>query len=583
MRIGIRVRVLIFFLAVAIFVSLFSGFFMYTRYRAILVDQTKDNIRITKEVGLELNDLMLLIEKGGNYISFDQTIAEALHTEVEDGIVRAHNITAFSDEFKKTYDLLLGSDFSSYFLNFYINPDLPVASFVEDGKRTLWGMNIYNLYYADVSESWYREALAKDGAIHIFRSEKPGDTYIYIAKLIKNQSLIGEDFEEVLGASVVGIDAKQILNRLERRKITDSMQFAVSDNTQTVLCKTSDTLEDDFIQTVLTENVPSVASNSVEVDNRLINIERTSMGLYLMSFTSLKDIYSMTGEIRSILFISIMVSVALATVISLILSASFTKPIEKLAGVMLNATDEEQKSISSKGVTNDEVGDLYQAFGKLIRDLDEKNQHTRELELQMYQLQINPHFLYNTLDSIAWKAITNKQTDIVDMIEDLSEIFKYSVKGHGQLAKLIDEVQIVNTYVDLQKKRIAREIHFQYDISPDAASVMVPKCILQPLIENSILHAGNCVAEKLEITMRAYLEAGKVVIKIQDNGTAGAAEKINRYLRGEDIIFSNGELGIKNVNMRIKLRFGENSGLYYEKNEMGGTTAVILIENHDAI
>jgi len=83
--------------------------------------------------------------------------------------------------------------------------------------------------------------------------------------------------------------------------------------------------------------------------------------------------------------------------------------------------------------------------------------------------------------------------------------------------------------------------------------------------------------------MRAYLEAGKVVIKIQDNGTAGAAEKINRYLRGEDIIFSNGELGIKNVNMRIKLRFGENSGLYYEKNEMGGTTAVILIENHDAI
>ncbi len=419
MRIGIRVRVLLFFLSVAIFVSLFSGFFMYTRYRAILVDQTKDTIRITKEVGLELNDLMLLIEKGGNYISFDQTIAEALHTEVEDGIVRAQNITAFSDEFKKTYDLLLGSNFSSYFLNFYINPDLPVAPFVEDGKRTLWGMNIYNLYYADTSENWYRETLAKDGAIHIFRSEKPGDTYIYMAKLIKNQSLVGEGFEEVLGASVVGIDAKQILNWLERLKITDSMQFAVSDNTQTVLCKTSDTLEDDFIQTVLTENIPSVTSSSVEVDSRLINIERTSMGLYLMSFISLKDIYSMTGEIRSILFISIMVSVVLATVISLILSASFTKPIEKLAGVMLNATDEEQKSISSEGITNDEVGDLYRAFGKLIRDLDEKNQHTRELELQMFQLQINPHFLYNTLDSIAWKAITNKQTDIVDMIEDL--------------------------------------------------------------------------------------------------------------------------------------------------------------------
>ncbi len=578
MRIGIRVRVLIFFLTVTILVSLFSSLLMYVRYRNIMVDETKQDVSITAEIRNELDDLTFLIEKAGNYISFDQTMIEALHTDVEDGIKRTANITAFTAEFKKTYELLLGSRFSNYFLSFFINPDLAVSEYVEDGSRIIWLQNIFNLYSMREQEDWYRETVNKDGAIHLFRSNDSGDTCIYLSKLIKNRKMLNNSYQEVLGVSVVGIDTAQILQSMERLKITDAMQFAVIDFQQNVVCKSSDEIEDQFILGILEQNIPTASVTRVyETKEFLFNIEKTDMGLYLMSIVPLNDIYLMTREIQSILFLSISVSVILAIVLSLILAASVTKPIERLSDVMVKAKDDERGSLIIQSVTNDEVGDLYKAFIGLLEDLDDKNRQAQELEMKMFQLQINPHFLYNTLDSIAWKAISNKQTEIVDMVECLSEIFKYSVRNNEQFAKLKDEIEVVSKYATLQKNRIARLIDFSYVISPEVEDVMVPKCILQPLVENSILHADSGSEKQLLIQIVAYQVEGKIIIQVHDNGICGDIEKMNQYLKGEETLFPNGEMGIYNVNIRIKLRFGMGSGLHYERNETGGTTAVITI------
>lgn len=580
MRIGIRVKVLISFLAVTVFVSLLSSMLMYLRYRAMMLSEAKNDVIITKEITSELNDLTLLIEKGGNYISFDKGISEALHTDVEDGIKRAVNLNIFSDEFKKTYDLLLDNKFGNYFLSFYINPNLPVAQYVGDGKKTLWGYDIYNIYNINATDEWCKKTIEKDGAIYIFRSEIPNDTYIYIAKLIKNRTKGDKANEDYLGISLVGIEGKQILKRLNKLKITDSMQFAVIDNYKNVICKSSDTYSNEFIIDKLNTNLPIAGTTAVyEDDALLINTDKTDMGIYLMSIMSLDDIYLTTREIRNVLFLSILISVILAILMSLILSGNLTKPIVFLSETMKKAKEKRELSVDS--ITNDEVGDLYKAFNKLIKDLDEKSRKAKELELKMFQLQINPHFLYNTLDSISWKAISNNQTEIVDMIEGLSEIFKYSVKNNEQFATLSEETEIAKKYVQLQKSRVARVIDFKCYLSPDVTDVMVPKCILQPLVENSILHAENGADSSLMIEIIAYKEKNNIFIKVKDNGTDVAINKLNEYLDGNEELYPNGEMGIRNVNTRIKLKYGNSSHLYYEKNEKGETAAVIVINENE--
>lgn len=192
-------------------------------------------------------------------------------------------------------------------------------------------------------------------------------------------------------------------------------------------------------------------------------------------------------------------------------------------------------------------------------------------------MQINPHFLYNALDSIAWMALVNSQTGIVNMVKALSDIFRYSIKNEDTLATLSEELECLNNYIKFQQYRYENRLNLELDIEDEFLSFMVPKCILQPLVENSILHNIEEISSKVNVKIHAGRVENHIELRVEDNGSCCDIDMLNRFLSGEENVFNSQKTGIRNVNERIKLQYGSRSGLKYQAGRDGGTAAVIVI------
>lgn len=196
--------------------------------------------------------------------------------------------------------------------------------------------------------------------------------------------------------------------------------------------------------------------------------------------------------------------------------------------------------------------------------------------------QINPHFLYNTLDTIRIQAQLNDDREVADLLMHLVDFFRISVKVDRQMIALDDELDLLEAYMELMCYRYLT-IHFTYDIDPELGGVQVPNFILQPLVENSLLHGLKDKGYKGEIIISAKKENEKMMIEIYDDGSGfadGKKEMIDdmllHYAKQPPKLEDN-SIGILNVQKRIKLLCGREYGLSYTENKTGGVTTHLIL------
>ncbi len=212
---------------------------------------------------------------------------------------------------------------------------------------------------------------------------------------------------------------------------------------------------------------------------------------------------------------------------------------------------------------------------------------TKQANINALQSQINPHFLYNTLDSIRGKALMHNQDEIANMTEALSRFYRYSISKKGNVVSLMDEIKNIDTYIDIQKFRFGDKfdvIKILDDV--DLNNIAVPKLTLQPIVENAIYH-GIEMSEKVgKITIRLTLTDTRLIIRVSDNGVGiedKALEKLNESLRFFDRNNIENKrnikhgIAIRNVNERIKLHFGNQYGVYIYSVKGLGTDVDVII------
>lgn len=206
----------------------------------------------------------------------------------------------------------------------------------------------------------------------------------------------------------------------------------------------------------------------------------------------------------------------------------------------------------------------------------------RRIELSTLQSQINPHFLYNTLDSIRGEALICGQKDIAEMTERLSKFFRYCISSKGVLVKISEEINNINDYFAIQKYRFGQRVSMEILLEEDSIlEYYIPKMTIQPLIENAISHGIEAVRRHGHITVRIGATAKKLCITVSDNGiglSLGALKKINEQLKNSQVNLSSQDKGhsgiaIANVNSRIRLAFGDEYGLHFRSVEQVGTDA----------
>lgn len=272
-----------------------------------------------------------------------------------------------------------------------------------------------------------------------------------------------------------------------------------------------------------------------------------------------------------------------------IISASIYVPIKKLHNVTTTITGKDlQALVTTDNV--DEITELGISFNLMIGQIREllnskmlEQENLKKAELRTLQAQINPHFLYNTLDTIVWMAESNKTGQVIEIVRALSSFFRIALSKGKDWISLEQELEHVNSYLAIQKMRYRNILDYEIDIDEELLDSTILKLTLQPLVENALYHGIKTKRDGGEIIVTARRgQQNDVVLKVQDDGVGFTPYKlaqIREMLSGEsgEITMKEGGFGLENVNKRIKLYYGKQYGLSIQSHYRGGTQVTVTI------
>ena len=227
-----------------------------------------------------------------------------------------------------------------------------------------------------------------------------------------------------------------------------------------------------------------------------------------------------------------------------------------------------------------EVQELSESFGHMVVKIQHLMEtvrreeiNLRKTELKALQAQINPHFLYNTLDSIAWMCEQGRNDEAVQMVNALAQLFRISISRGHELIPIRSELRHAESYLKIQKHRYKNQFSYRFDVDESCLDFLCNKITLQPIIENAIYHGINGLVDEGEIVITLRADGSDVVFTVADNGVGMEEEQIQAILRKERSDHTG--IGIKNVNDRLKIYFGEGYGITIDSEPDVGTTVTI--------
>ncbi|MCQ6561349.1 cache domain-containing sensor histidine kinase [Paenibacillus mendelii] len=287
--------------------------------------------------------------------------------------------------------------------------------------------------------------------------------------------------------------------------------------------------------------------------------------IYLYRFPE-SELLSGTHIVRNWVLICSLIFTLLAILLARVIASNLSKPIIQIVKEMRNIESNEL-NVNLDYAGNDELAVLASSFNNMLSRLRTSIENQaqlqtmgHELEMRALQAEINPHFLYNTLEAINWMGRMNRIPEICDMTSMLADIMRYSIDTQREMVTLGDEIIHVHKYLGIQKIRFGDKLNVFIDIPEHLLGLTIPRLSLQPLVENSIIHGFRDKVGEGKIRVICEERDNKVFIKIEDNGCGMKEETITSVFNGEDL-GPKKSIGVMNVHKRLKLFFGEIYGL----------------------
>lgn len=287
--------------------------------------------------------------------------------------------------------------------------------------------------------------------------------------------------------------------------------------------------------------------------------------------------------------------IAFAFVVSLLLIISLSGILLKRINILndeINVVASGQFGMQSIISGNDEIGQLARNFSMMSEKLQQLIKEVYEADLQKKQLiieqkeiklqilanQVNPHFLFNALESIRMKAICNQQREIADVVRMLGELLRRTLSVGNSRIALSLEIELIENYLKIQKFRFENKLSYLISCSVDAANIFILPLLLQPVVENAVIHGIENKEDAGKVEINICLQDNLMIIDILDDGTGIPQDKLNEILLSLDESTSfHGSIGLKNVHQRIKMYYGEKYGLIISSSVNIGTKVQIKL------
>lgn len=300
----------------------------------------------------------------------------------------------------------------------------------------------------------------------------------------------------------------------------------------------------------------------------------------------------LTSGIHDIFQVGILILIILfflALYAAMWVSDSVSKPVRELYS-MMEAVEQGDLSVRIHTHYTDEFETLNESFNnmlariqKLINQIYEEQGKLKNSELKALQAQIQPHFLYNSLDSVIWLLRMNKNTDAENMLSELSTFFKISLSKGKEIILIKDELRHVRSYLFITTMIYGKKFEYSIECDPSLYDYQTLKLVLQPLVENVIMHASAPEGEKIYIQLRVYEKEDNLILSVQDISMGMTQDACKRLIQSLSIPpqkrgkSSGNGYGLYNVNERIHILFGQQYGVFIESEYGFGTEVYIKI------
>ncbi|WP_409346872.1 sensor histidine kinase [Paenibacillus sp. MBLB4367] len=299
---------------------------------------------------------------------------------------------------------------------------------------------------------------------------------------------------------------------------------------------------------------------------------------------------SASAMIRNTLFILLAILLLLSVIGSIVVSGLVTKPLTHLRTLMKRAEVGDWKAYWTPRGTREivEVGESYNQMlsrlDELFRQVKREEALKKEAEIEALQYQLNPHFLYNTLNTIKWVAKIHKTPQISEAVSALVRLLQASLGKKGDFLPLREEATLIRDYMDIQAFRYGERVKLETDIEPAASVCLVPRMILQPLVENAIIHGIEPGGREGVVSVKAWLERDLLLCEVADNGV-GMPENQQVFteeetLRSRTVKEKMSGIGISHIRQKIKLYYGPDYKMHVFSKPNEGTTIRLSLPIH---
>jgi two-component system sensor histidine kinase YesM len=450
-----------------------------------------------------------------------------------------------------------------------------------------------NKNYADNTfqrEEWLKKIIELEGEQAIIGVHQDlllalrGDYVVSVGR-----SIVEPYSKKNLGVIIINTGVEKLEKLWMDMKITNNSKFYLVDENNNIIYSKNKAEINKNINQILGKKISFEASyynidNSLGQKAFLISSVSKISGWKAVTIIPKNELFSYITVMFRITIVSISIGIILSIIIAIFIATGITRPLYELNQKM-KQVGEGNLNINID-INGGEVGEISKTVQKMLNDIKrlinkiyKEEMEKRNAEMLALQSQINPHFIYNTLNVIKWMAHIQGVTGIENALTSLSSLLSFTAKSRGDFVPVEEEVKFIQDYLKILNIRYYNKFTVSYEINKEVYQYKTLKFLLQPVIENAVFHGFEGLQRKGLLKISIDCESDKIIFKVEDNGNGMTDNMLSSIFQGEENNINKkfNSIGLSNVQKRIKLHFGEQYGLYADSILGQGTIVTIVV------
>lgn len=556
---------------------------------AIYSDSKMKEIVINRDIAESKSDVDIMQNRLEESLKIATRVSDMIYSDYELTNILTTKYDSYADVVKDYSSYTALKDYLRYYKEIY---DIKIYA---DNDTLLENENIIRVTNDVKKEEWYNDAIDDNGKMS-WKFVKDRLSNVYYLSLVRELkdvrgNMIGVlvmNISPTVLTTITNLNSNKSFVRLDNKIISTQESYESSEENFKTLERHE---EISSSKSVLEGNINGDKSYVIVND---FNMEKALNNKFeVVVIIPLTKITLETNKVAINTLKIAIAAIALSMIIILYFSKNISRRINSLR-VEMHKVVTGDFNISNDIQGKDEIGQLYadlnimiDSIKKLINEVyvekiqkEKLKAYQKDIEFKMLSSQINPHFLYNTLETIRMKAICNDERELADLVKKLGKLMRRNLEVSGKEVSLKSELDLIESYLDIQSVRFEGKVNYNLIISEeiDIESYKILPLLLEPIVENAFIHGLEDKTGKGKILVNIYSEQEKLYIEIEDDGV-GIEEEILNQIREklEKVDDENKSIGITNVNQRMKLYYGEFYGVKIESRLSMGTKVTLCL------